>query len=830
MSEVIDVVIPSTIDQTFSYRAAEPLAPGQRVAVPFGRANRLTEAFVVACPSLKEHPYKLKSVKKVIDHSTLLTDGQWQLAAWLSRYYVYPLADILKAMIPGALTQQDDLALTPEGLAAVQKLRPLQSLKKKRREQLLGLCPQPDQALPILTLSFAQPPLPSEVTALAQSLGPEPEASALEALAEFCGSRAGQSQLALALTFVRKPILRAASVRAKLSKVAADWGIPADELLAGWHKAGLVTQHTELGSAADRKGSDSKGPDAKEAPEPPKELTPRQQEVFGKLKDYVAVTGLGQVAPEPVLLHGITGSGKTELYLQLIAELKAHHPAGQTLVLVPEIGLTPQMETRFENRFPGEVALVHSALSGDQRWQRLAAVASGQRSILIGPRSAVLAGFADLKLLIVDEEHDSSYKQGTGFLYHGRDVAIVRAMQQKAAVVLGSATPSLESYQNALAQRYRYLPLLERATGLNLPAIKVIKGLPAFSVRESVSQQGAKECYVPISPAILAAMRERIAAGQQVIVIVNRKGYSCYLMTKAEKEPVCCPHCAITLKVYNHNALLRCHYCDYRIPVTAFLRKNPEKEYLSVGYGSDKVYDYLVANLPEAQLAAVDADTPKKEFYQSLHKFRAGQVDVLVGTQILAKGHDFPKVTLTVVLEIDHLLNLPDFRGGERTFQLLVQAAGRSGRDKLPGEVLFQTLQPGHPVIQAALSQDYLPFAKAELDMRQDLGFPPFARLITVEFHTPKPGELALCQARTNDALAAIAAEHPQLQQQITVSGPSAPPIEKVRGRYRLILLLRSSHTRPLWQMVHLLRGHLDRARLPSSVARKIDVDPQSLL
>ena len=416
-----------------------------------------------------------------------------------------------------------------------------------------------------------------------------------------------------------------------------------------------------------------------EVAEKPKSFSAGQQEAFEQI-----IAGIESSESKPQLLFGITGSGKTELYLQLISWVFSQNDgdAAQALVLVPEISLTPQTTKRFEARFPGQVAVVHSGQTPVVRSRCLDSIRKGGKRILIGPRSAVFAPFQALKVIIIDEEHDASYKQSTGFSYNGRDVAVLRASREKAPVILGSATPSIESYNNAINNKYQLVKLFGRHNQHGLPNVSVVGG----SVSRAFRTLDDDHSQIPIESNVIRAIEKNLADRHQTIVIINRRGYAYYLYNLVDNEPVKCPNCSISLTVHKRKSLLRCHYCDYSSTVDRFVN-GEQKRYAVVGYGSEQLESILGKCFPEASIGRLDSDNTvsKTHLNKTLSDFRKGAIDILVGTQMLAKGHDFPKVTLMIVLELDQALSMPDFRAGERVFQLMVQASGRAGRAEASG-------------------------------------------------------------------------------------------------------------------------------------------------
>jgi primosomal protein N' (replication factor Y) len=767
--------------------------------VPFGRRWVVGVALGPGGLSKSEDAAKvqLKDISALIDDAPVYSPVVIELARWLRSYYMHPLGEVLRTMLPASATRTvtETLVLTEAGGA------------------LLG-----DQAL------F------------------DPVRDTLKSL------------------FGKKKTLTAAVAKTKLKRLSAEDGhvVTIKEL----ERAGLIDRDRgervgarRTAGRGEKDNTEASG--AAAASDVAPVLTPLQAGVYRAIVDE----GLNAAKrPAAFLIHGITGSGKTEVYLHLIKEAMAaghdssDEPRPQTLVLVPEISLTPQMTRIFESRFPGLVAVVHSAMTDADRWEQLSRVRRGEASILIGPRSAVFGPFARLKLLIVDEEHDSSYKQTTGLTYHGRDIAVLRGRLVHATVVLGSATPSMESYNNALTGKYRLLEMLERVTGRALPEVELVQAsmranrkgvvLPSLqstpapsSLASSASTParptdllGEDQDEIPIDPRIVRELEANLAAGKQAIVLVNRRGYAYYLLSLEERKAVQCPQCSISLTLHRRSTILRCHYCDYQSTVAQLTKERPNETFVAVGYGSEKAEDCLRRKLPAARIVRLDSDTVvKRELLpETLRKFRAGEVDILVGTQILAKGHDFPKVTLIVILVVDLLLGLPYFRAGERTFQLIVLAAGRGGRAEHAGRVLIQTMRPHHPVVTTAMAQDFKRFAETELRFRRVHAYPPFARLIAVEFNSPDQQKLSQITRRMEGWLDQMASLKPDVLAKVRVLGPAIPPIETIRGRHRRTIIFSAPETEPLRQLAAQFISIFQK--LPGDVRMRIDVDPQSLI
>ena len=512
----------------------------------------------------------------------------------------------------------------------------------------------------------------------------------------------------------------------------------------------------------------------------------------------------------PILLYGVTGSGKTEVYLRLIEEVLAR--GRQALFLVPEIGLTPQLEARVRRRFAGmPLVVAHSQLAQGERAAGWLRAQSGAARIVLGTRLAILMPFRDLGAIIVDEEHDPSYKQQEGLRYSARDVAVRRAQELAIPVVLGSATPSLESYANALEGRYRLAVLATRAaTGAAMPAVRTV------DTRADRPHEG-------LSFALVRALRERVARHEQALVFVNRRGFSPVLFCRACSWHSTCPRCAANLVLHRKAAELRCHHCGHR-------ERPPERcpscgaaDLAPVGQGTQRVEEALREALPGARVERVDRDSTlrKGALASVLDRFSAGDVDVLVGTQMLAKGHDYPRLTLVGVLDSDSALFSADFRAAERLFAQLVQVAGRAGRAQAPGEVLIQTDFPTHPLYAAVATHDYEAFARGALEERRIAGFPPFAHLALLRAESKKAGEPHAFLREAARAARFIGAK-------VEVFDPVAASLERKAGFERAQLLVRAASRATLQRFLREWRAGLE-ARGVRSVRWSLDVDPQEV-
>jgi primosomal protein N' (replication factor Y) (superfamily II helicase) len=572
-------------------------------------------------------------------------------------------------------------------------------------------------------------------------------------------------------------------------------------VLAGLAKRGLVVIEDEVVDRDPFVDDEM----ARSGGESPFAITPTadQQRVLAELQQ-LASRGTFDVA----LLHGVTGSGKTQVYLRLADFVRRQ--GRRVLMLVPEISLTPAMAAVFRLAFGDRVAIQHSGLSDGERHDQWHRIRRGDVDIVVGTRSAVFAPVPSLGLIVVDEEHDTSYKQEESPRYHGRDVAIMRAKQANAFVVLGSATPSLETYQHALAGRYRHLALERRVLDRPLATVRSV------DMREVYAEEGPD---IVLSAPLRDALNQRLDAGEQSLILLNRRGYAAAIFCRQCAATLECPNCSVTLTIHRASSRARCHYCDHetRVPGACVSCGGEYLEYR--GFGTERIEAEVKAAWPAARVARVDRDTVRRRgaIARLLHRFAQRELDILIGTQMIAKGHDFPEVTLVGVISADIGLGVADFRAAERTFQLLTQVVGRAGRGVRQGEAIIQTLYPHHYSIEHASRQDYRAFFDKELNYRQAMHYPPVLSLINLVVRGPSI-EAAMRDARVLARTLGNGA--------FQVLGPARAPLAKLRGEHRAQFFLKGTQRNAMRQAIAgALARHPEIARRTS-----VDVDPLSML
>ena len=534
-------------------------------------------------------------------------------------------------------------------------------------------------------------------------------------------------------------------------------------------------------------------------------LTPDQEAAFVRLSGMALAERFGVA-----LLHGVTGSGKTELYLRLAKSV--HERGRRVLVLVPEIALAPTIAQMFRTVFCERVAIQHSGLSEGERHDQWHQIRRGQVDIVVGTRSAVFAPIENLGLIIVDEEHDGSYKQEEIPRYHGRDAAIVRGRQMEALVVLGSATPSMESYNNTVRGRYQRVVLPQRVFERPLPTVRIV------DMRAELATEGADTV---LSVQLLGGLTERLKRGEQSLVLLNRRGYAASVLCRQCGQTLECPNCSVTLTFHRTVGRVSCHYCSYSQtrPKVCPSCAGPYLE--RVGFGTERIEAEISRTFPEANVARLDRDSARRRGAAAsiLNRFARQDINILVGTQMIAKGHDFPAVTLVGVISADVGLGLADFRAAERTFQLLTQVTGRAGRGDTPGEAVIQTFYPEHYSINFACRQSYVPFFEAEMNYRSSMRYPPVVAMINAVMRAPKIGD---AMSGANE----LAGELRAVKGDFEVLGPAPAPISRLRGEYRAQIFMKGRNRPAMREALQEILGRHPHLRRRVTV----DVDPLTML
>lgn len=582
-------------------------------------------------------------------------------------------------------------------------------------------------------------------------------------------------------------------------------------------------------------------------PSPPAEIKPIHKDKFTLHADQSEAIDLVLSNPTGVtLLHGITGSGKTRVYLEIFAKIIPS--GGQGLLLVPEIGLTPQLTGEALAHFGKRVAVYHSGLTDAQRHEAWSRMRGGEVSMVIGTRCAVFAPLPNLGAIIVDEEHDPSYKQDDGVAYNGRDLAVMRAHIEGIRVILGSATPSIESLANARRGKYAYHRLSSRPSGSRLPTVEIVdmRG-PRTHESERKESEGKKKGreLVSLSPRLYDAIKETLARREQALIYIGRRGFASALQCNICGTVPICPNCDIALTLHRGQfatgdgrlvrqqkggEALACHYCGHCVPVPNICTACNRGAMFPIGQGTERIEAEIKDFFPNARVARLDSDVASSPIRRrkALDEMRRGKIDILVGTQMVTKGHDFPSITLVGVVGADMSLHMPDFRSAERTFQLLTQVAGRAGRGPNPGHVIIQTMEPKHVSFIAAQGHNCASFAAQEIEHRRRLSYPPFSRLANIRLSANKED---IVKKAAHSAAGVVAGLLSRIEngRGISVLGPAPAPFMKLRGRYRWQILIKSPNSAILARLLSTARPAIEKT-LPSSVRFMIDVDPINLL
>jgi primosomal protein N' (replication factor Y) len=747
----VEVALPVPLRRVFTYAVPDALKGklrcGNRVAVSFNR-RKLAGVVVSGRDDLPDGVKRALSVAGTLEPEPVFTPELLRFLEQAAKYYMHPLGEVLRAAAPAL---------------------PTGAMKRLRSDGFLD----------------AEESLPGERVAHHTTWS----ITAADGSEE--GHRLGARQKR-ALDFVRSE----GSVL--LDQLRTEVKDPRSVVRSLANK-GLLT-YEEIQVHAD---PFFRTPVDRDTPPDP---TAAQQHAIDRICE--ALRG-GEA--ESFLLHGVTGSGKTEVYLRAIDQVR--ESGGGAILLVPEIALTPQLVGRFRARFGDDIAVLHSGLTARQREDAWQSLRRGRVQVAIGARSALFAPVANLRLIVVDEEHDPSFKQDEGFRYHARDMALLRAQYAGAVSVLGSATPSVESYHRAIEGKLQLLSLPSRATGATLPKVELVD-----LRRHRHGPSGHPWLSGPLHSALDRCLR----GGHQAILFLNRRGFSPSVRCVECGTIAECPACSVALTEHRSQRALRCHYCDFHRPMNGPCASCSGREYRELGVGTEQLQQAVEACFPDARVARLDRDTASKDGVEEvLDQLRRRDGDVLVGTQMVTKGHDIPGVTLVGVVLADQSLAFPDFRAAERTFQLLAQVAGRAGRAEASGEVVLQTFQPEHAAVRLAAEHDYERFYAAEVEQRREVGYPPFARLVTVRVHAGAELEAK----RATQQLADVARTHPAVREgAVQVLGPAPAPLARLRGRYHYRLLLKSADRKLLRQVAALLAARIDEGLSPAHAT--LDIDP----
>ena len=817
----VEVAVPVHVSSTFIYRLPTTLRhlgqAGSRIVVPLGR--KFLTGYIVATldqlragTSLQESD--IKEAKEILDLVPLVTPELLELTRWVAEYYLAPWGEVIKAALPPGISPTIDqfLSLTDKGRTELSKISSEPDLSTQQRLLQL-LAASKETSLAEVTTNFPR----VSVAKLAQELERDGFLQIIQRPAgEFVKAKYQRRVRLVPPTQTSGDSAGGKFTEAQLRVIETlktSDSIPMAELLAK-AKVGSSSVATLLKRQIVEVYQERlrRNPLSDAEPESPEDyrLTEDQQQVLAELDQPLRARGFAAF-----LLHGVTGSGKTEVYIR--AMRVALGLGRSALMLVPEIALTPVFSRRLKMHFGDRVAIFHSSLSRGERFDEWTRVRNGEARIVIGTRSAVFAPIKDLGLVIVDEEHESTYRQQDSPHYNGRDTAIVRAQKESAVVILGSATPTLESFHNANTGKYRYLQLPNRLGNRPMAVAEIVDMRAVFARHQKPKI---------FSDELLQAITDTHEKHEQSIILLNRRGYSSFVLCRSCGESVQCPNCDVTLTYHRSERLIICHYCNHREAAPQKCPSCDGKFIYYVGEGTQQIEEQLKALFPALRIARIDRDTASRRgaFETSLLDFGEGKIDMLVGTQILAKGHDFPNVTLVGVVSVDAGMALPDFRAAERTFQLLTQVAGRAGRGDRPGKVLIQTYHPYHYALRHASAQDYAGFYQEEIRHRQNHTYPPFVALASLLVHGPD--------------LVRVKAEALELRQELDranreraarILGPAPAPLGRLKGEFRVQLLIKCRNRRELRRIIdEALKALSERKINLRSI--NVEIDPVSIM
>ena len=809
------IALALPVRETFDYSVPERLASGARVGcrVHVKFRNRTVTGYIVEIR--EDGPAEgLKEIDEILDPEPLFHPAWVRFLSWAADYYLYPLGRFIQAALPGGLNVHPFVCceLTPSGAEVLARL----GTKSQEGRTLAWAQAHPGKriprefrdSLPLLQkrgwLSVGERMTRRRAAPLMKRfLRPTPCACLDSILKEFPSRSKAPAQ-------AEEDFLHFLCASGEVERSEICRRFPRGSYLCRkWIGKGVLEECVRPVLR------DLAGNLLPISPQPER-LFPQQEHALDAIRGHIAKRHFSVS-----LLHGVTGSGKTEVYYGAVRA--AMDLGRQAILMLPEIALSVYVEGIFRSRIGNRVAVYHSGLSPGERLDQWMRMKRGEVDLVIGARSALFAPLENLGVIIVDEEHDSSYKQEEGPRYQARDAAVVRGKIEKVVVVLGSATPSVQSFHNALSGKYHLLSMLERIEKRPMPAVRVV------DMRRI--RLGAKDPGI-ISPPLQDALVKNLAKGRQAMLFLNRRGFHRIHLCRFCGQVLRCPNCDLALVHHLRDAHLACHYCGYRVELRKRCPSCGKEGMHSYGFGTERLEAELTARCPGGRTARMDRDSTraKGEIFRILKQFAEKEVDFLVGTQMITKGYDFPGVTLVGVISADSTLGFPDFRAAERTFQLLSQVAGRAGRGVLEGEVVVQTFNPDHYAVTSARDHDYPFFYERERELREQLGYPPFSYLACLKLQGS--GEKATAQSaeKLGDALRQLVEKWPRRGKEMQVLGPAEAPIAKLKGRYRRQILLKSKSAGLLHYLLQEAES-MSRSILRSSgVDLIIDVDPYQML
>ncbi|WP_285766550.1 primosomal protein N' [Peribacillus sp. SI8-4] len=799
-SVIVDVPAKQT-DREFDYRIPEKwkqvIMPGMRVIVPFG--PRMVQGFVIRLKDESEFS-KLRYIKEPMDLEPILNDELLQLGNWLTKEAMCFKISALQAMLPAAMKAKYEKVIhviedrkdrLPPIIQPFFARNASLSWKEVIDGEHASLFQKELQNRNLELVYNVKNRLNKKTVRVIQSLLSIDE---LKAMASGLSAQAKKQQELLQYFMEHQEL------------------IPLKELLEVTHaSSSTVKSLVSKGALAELDQEIYRDPYENRVFEPsnPFTLTDEQAAALKPIQEKIHLD-----EHDVFLLYGVTGSGKTEVYLQAIASVI--EKGEEAIMLVPEISLTPQTVKRFKERFGEQVAVMHSGLSVGEKYDEWRKIHRKEVKVVVGARSAVFAPFENLGLIIIDEEHESSYKQEETPRYHARDVAIERAKSYRCPVILGSATPTLESFARAKKNVYKLLTLSRRMNEKALPAVDIV------DMREEL-RTGNRSMF---SELLFSKLKDRLERGQQTVLMLNKRGHSSFVMCRSCGLVINCPNCDISLTYHRFNDIMKCHYCGFEEGMPPVCPECESEHIRFFGTGTQKVEEELAKILPEARVIRMDVDTTSKKgsHERLLNAFGEGKADILLGTQMIAKGLDFPNITLVGVLSADTMLHLPDFRSSEKTFQLLTQVSGRAGRHQLPGEVVIQTYTPEHYSIELSALQDYEAFYEREMDLRRKSHYPPYFYVVLI---TVSHEDLMKAVSVTEKITHYLGS---RLNRDSIILGPVASPISRINNRYRYQCLIKYKREPDLNRHLRTLLEHYQKETAQNHLQITIDLNPQIMM
>jgi len=806
------IAVAAPVKETFSYAVPESLVSsarvGRRAFVPF--KNRKVTGYILQ-KTLRKSGQNLKEILNLLDPEPLFQEQMVPFFEWMADYYMHPVGQVIQSALPGGLNMDSfrTAVLTQKGLDVLEILSPLSEGKKL----LVWIKNNPGKRLARPVQQFHRLEKKGWLTIegrarkrragplMRKFVRPKEDVRLQSVFAGDSGLLKARNEVEFLQTVFASGSILLSELNSKFSN--------SSYLVKKWINRGMLEEYT--GRAYRNPAGEIMFPSTI-----PTELYEQQTRALHHIQKC-----LDKMTFSACLLHGVTGSGKTEVYYR--ASEHAIRTGRQVILMVPEIALCVYMESVFRSRLGDRIAVYHSRLSEGERYDQWMRMVRGEVDLVIGARSALFAPLPRLGLIIVDEEHDATYKQQLALRYQARDAAVVRAKMERALVLLGSGTPSVQSFQNSVNGKYHLLSMPNRIENRPLPDVEIV------DMKNLEDKQGGNRI---LSPSLTEAVNQNLMAENQTILFLNRRGFHRLFLCRFCGQAIRCPNCEVALTHHLKENRLTCHYCGFHADTQVKCPACGSEDPRSYGFGTEKLEHELQKLFPDARIARMDTDSARKkgEVFQILKRFSDHQTDILVGTQMITKGYDFPSVTLVGVIAADLSLVFPDFRAGERTFQLLSQVAGRAGRGSQKGRVIIQTFNPEHYAIRTAMAHNYQLFFERERELRKQLGYPPFSHSACLMLLGNNSRKTADASQRLGLAIETIVRRWPKRGKEIQVLGPVTAPISKLKGKYRWQILVKSKSSSLLHLLLKQTEALCKKDLKASGVHLILDVDPYQMI